>query len=376
MSNLFPVDFLEPLDIYQLSNDEGYTNGQIGKSIAIYQDYFPDLTDADIVIVGCNESRGDGLINVGTGVDEIRKELYKLFHWHTNITLADIGNIKTGAQINDSYAALKEVVYALLLQNKTVLILGGGHDLTMAQYHAHSKKGKLLEATIIDALIDIDEEVEIFSKQFLMQMLTAEPNYIKHYNHIGFQSYFINPSMLETIDKLRFDCYRLGKAKELIEEMEPVLRNSNLVSFDLNALQHAAAPATALSPNGFSGEEACNLMQFAGLSSNATSVGLYGYQSLRDANKITAQQASQMIWYFIDGKSKSKYEAAITDKENFNEFHTAFAEVETHFLQSKKTGRWWMQLPTKNYIACSYNDYIIASKNEIPERWLRAQERL
>jgi hypothetical protein len=53
----------------------------------------------------------------------------------------------------------------------------------------------------------------------------------------------------------------------------------------------------------------------------------------------------------------------------------AFAEVETVFLQSKKTGRWWMQLPDKKFIACSYKDYLLASSNEIPERWLRAQER-
>ena len=45
------------------------------------------------------------------------------------------------------------------------------------------------------------------------------------------------------------------------------------------------------------------------------------------------------------------------------------------FLQSKKTGRWWMQLPNKKFIACSYKDYVQASQNEIPERWLRAQER-
>ena len=45
------------------------------------------------------------------------------------------------------------------------------------------------------------------------------------------------------------------------------------------------------------------------------------------------------------------------------------------FLQSKKTGRWWMQMPDKRFIACSANDYMIAGSNEIPERWLRAQER-
>ena len=53
----------------------------------------------------------------------------------------------------------------------------------------------------------------------------------------------------------------------------------------------------------------------------------------------------------------------------------AFAEVETVFLQSKKTGRWWMQLPDERFVACSKLDYIIASNNDMPERWLRAIER-
>jgi len=82
-----------------------------------------------------------------------------------------------------------------------------------------------------------------------------------------------------------------------------------------------------------------------------------------------------MLWYFIDGKNRAKQEAAIEDRSNFNEYHCSFTEVETVFLQSKKTGRWWMQLPNKKYIASSYKDYTQASHNEIPERWLRAQER-
>jgi hypothetical protein len=52
-----------------------------------------------------------------------------------------------------------------------------------------------------------------------------------------------------------------------------------------------------------------------------------------------------------------------------------FADFETLFLQSKKTNRWWMQLPDKTFIACSGRDYAVALNNEIPERWLRAAER-
>ena len=117
------------------------------------------------------------------------------------------------------------------------------------------------------------------------------------------------------------------------------------------------------------------LTRYAGLSNNLSSFGIYGYQPEMDVNELTAVQIAQMLWYFIDGKSRSKQEAALEDRAHFNEYNTVFAEVDTIFLQSRKTSRWWMQLPNKKLIACSYNDYVSASRNEIPERWLRAQER-
>jgi len=259
--------------------------------------------------------------------------------------------------------------------NKTVIIIGGSHDNTLAQYYAYKDLKKVIEATVIDATIDLKSESTIRSQNFLMEMLTSEPNMIKHYNHIGFQSYFVHPRMLETMDKLHFDCYRLGKAREQIDEMEPVLRNSNMVSFDIAAIKHSDAPASSCSSNGFSGEEACTLFRYAGLSPNLSSLGIYGYNPKKDINNLTALQIAQMIWYFIDGKSRSMQETELNERHNFNEYHTAFAEVDTIFIQSKKTGRWWMELPNKKLIACSYNDYLFASNNNIPERWLRAQER-
>jgi len=164
--------------------------------------------------------------------------------------------------------------------------------------------------------------------------------------------------------------------KEHIEDMEPVLRNCHLLSFDIAAIANAFAPANGLSPNGLTGEEARTLMQFAGMGRHMRSVGIYGYHPEKDKENLTAKQISQMLWYLMDGRSRGSKEALIDEKDSFNEYHTAFAEVDTIFLQSKKTGRWWMQLPDKQFIACSYKDYLLASSNEIPERWLRAQERL
>ncbi len=370
------ADFLEPLNLHEISHDEGYKDGQLGRGIAVYAEEFPDLDEAQIVLVGCGEQRGSGLIHgQSQAPDVIRRHFYALYYWHQDIKIADVGNIKAGSLYTDSYAALKAVVQELLNEGKTVIILGGSHDLTLAQYGAYTERRKLIEASCVDALIDIDLESPFRHENFLMEMLTGDPNYIRHYNHIGFQSYYVHPRMLETMDKLHFDCFRVGSVKENIDEMEPVIRNSNMLSFDMTALAYAYAPATTASPNGLNGEDACTLLRYAGLSPNISSIGIYGYDVQHDKDELTAKQISHMLWYVLDGRSRGKREAALDERESFNEYHTAFAEVETTFLQSKKTGRWWMQLPDKKYIACSYKDYLLASSNEIPERWLRAQER-
>jgi arginase family enzyme len=370
------ADFLEPVNLYMLSNDEGYLETQLGSHIALYQDEFPDIAGADIVLVGCNEFRGQTMNATGLSApDAIRSRFYALYHWHKDVQVADVGNVKAGASLQDTYAALQSVVAELVEQGKKVVVLGGSHDVTLGQYQAYGSLGKIIEVACVDARIDIDINSVFPAEQFLMQLLTGEPNYTRHYSHIGFQSYMVHPYMLETIHKLGFDCFRVGRVKENMEEMEPVIRNSHMLTFDIAAIQHAHAPSNKLTPNGFTGEEACMLMQYAGMSQNMSSIGIYGYQPADDVHDLTAKQISHMLWYLMDGVHSSKYESALTDNGNFNEFHLSFAEVETVFLQSKRTGRWWMQMPDGKFLACSKSDYITASANDIPERWMRAIER-
>ena len=369
-------DFLEPVNLDLLSKDEGYRDTQLGKHILANQGTLPDIANADIVIVGAGECRGAGIaLNGHAAADAIRAAFYNLYYWHTQVTVADLGNVKIGQTLQDSYAALRTVISELILQNKKVIIIGGGHDLTLAQYHSYTSIPTLVNAVVVDAKIDLDLEARLPSDHFLEELFTGLPTHLNHYAHIGFQSYFMHPHMLETIDKLRFDCFRLGKVRESIEEMEPVIRDSHLMSFDISAIQNAQAPANLVTPNGFNGEEACVLMQYAGMSWKTSTIGLYGYQAENDRNDLTAIQVAQMLWYVMDGVQKGKKEFPITDVERFKEFHIAFTDIDTMFLQSKSTGRWWMKLHNNQWCPCSYKDYLVASNNEIPERWLRALER-
>lgn len=369
-------DFLTPVSLSELNDDQGYYDGQLAKHIQVFEEAFPDVESADIVILGVAENRGAADMHRFTNAANIiRKHFYRLHYWHTNTQLCDIGNVKIGATLADSYAAVKSELAELLKQNKTVVLLGGSHDITLAQYQAYRYLGRETEVTCIDAKIDLSVEHPAPARNFLMELLTGEPNYVAHYNHIGFQSYFVHPRMLETIDKLRFDCYRVGRVQEFLEDMEPILRNTHMLSLDISAIKNSDAPANKKCPNGLTGVEACTLARYAGMSKQLSSFGIYGYNPEEDVDELTARQISQVLWYFVDGKNKSKEEAPLSDRNAYNEYHTVFGEIETLFLQNKRTQRWWMQMPDKKFIACSHGDFMKASHGDIPERWLRVQER-
>jgi arginase family enzyme len=354
-----------------------YNALQWGAQIAHATDESFDCSDADIVLVGCGERRGEDMEHgFSAAPDAIREQLYRLYNWHPGVRIYDAGNILQGASADDTRAALRIVLEELHRAGKTVIVLGGSHDLTLQQYEVFKRSETVVNAAIVDMLVDLEESEETNAHSFLMDMLTGSPNYIGHYSHIGFQSYYVNPVMLETLDKLRFDFFRLGRVREHMEDMEPVLRSSSLFSFDMNAIKYSDAPMNKTgSPNGFRGDEACMLTRYAGMSDRMRSMGIYGYDESKDRDQMTATLIAQMIWYFVDGYMVRQNEAELSDKNEFIEYHLQFTGNDILFIKSKRSNRWWMQLPDGSYEPCSYADYLQASENDIPERWLRVQER-
>ena len=170
------LDFLDPINKFVISGDEEYINSQIGSNIDVYEESFPDLQKADIVIVGCSDSRGaGGYKDDNDSVNAVRKEFYNLFHWHKEVRLADAGNVKPGAGLQDTYAALRTVVGELSQHCRRVVILGGSHDLSFAQYNVYVSANKIIEAVCVDAVIDMKVESSLPANNYLMPMLTGEP---------------------------------------------------------------------------------------------------------------------------------------------------------------------------------------------------------
>jgi formiminoglutamase len=353
------------------SDTARYNPHQLGASIitSINNDA---IYDAKIVIVGCQLTAQEM-----QSADVVRKKLYALYNWHSSVAIADIGNIQAGASDKDTLAALNFVCELLHSMGKKIIVIGDKHQLTMSQYQAFVAKEELIDATVVDMLMDLEESETIDEHNFLFPLLTNTPNYIKSFNLLAFQSYFTSPTMVETLDRLQFDCHRLGKVREELAEMEPIFRQSDLVSIDINSVKYSDAPCHATtSPNGLHGDEICQLSRYAGMSDKCCSYGIYGYNASKDTHELTATLIAQMIWYFVDGVYFGEHEANFTDDMQYNQFHLHTNGHDISFLHSKRTNRWWMQLPNKSYAACTRKDYLIAANNELPDRWLREAEKI
>jgi arginase family enzyme len=349
---------------------------------------FPDLQEFDVAIIGVEEERGTLNKGCGKAPNEVRKWFYSLFaHWK-NIRIVDIGNIKTGHRVDDTYFALKEVVAELLKNNIVSIIIGGGQDLTYANYLAYENIGRVINITAVDPVFDLGhDEHTLNSNSYLSHIILHQPNFLFNYTNIGFQTYFVDQDSLILMKNLYFDTNRLGNVKANLDEVEPMVRDADILSIDINSIKYSDAPVSD-KPNGFNGEEMCRIARYAGMSDKLSSFGLYELSSNLDENGVAAHLYAQMMWYFLDGMSRRMNDYPEIDNHNYIKFNVQVDDYDEDliFLKSKKTGRWWMIVSSKDavsqkykrqqYVSCSYEDYQKALNNELPDRWWKVQQKL
>ena len=360
------------------------------KSIHAFTEKMPDYRGAHIALFGIKEERG-APANQGTaaGPDEVRRKLYQLKRGMGGYRIVDLGNLNIGHDVNESYVRVSEVCRMLLEQNVLPIIIGGSHDLDYGQYCAYESMNKLVSLLNIDAFLDLDEKKESAeNKHHIHKILLHEPNYLFSYTHLAYQSYLIDPQAVNVLEKLYFEAFRVGQLRTNLQEIEPIIRNADMVAFDVTAIRSSDAPGNAnAQPFGLTGEEACQMCWYAGLNEKLSSIGFYEYNpSHDDQHKKTASVVATMIWYFIEGYYNRKNE------QNFksNDFmkYSVSMPVEPEviaFYKSKFSEKWWMEIPYQNgrekysrnsIVPCSYGDYQTAVKGEVPDRYISTLAKL
>jgi len=387
------IDFFTPINIQEIVNEPNFLNSQLGSVITIYENEFPELEGIDIAIFGVMDDR-KAINNEGCAkaANAFREKFYQLHQGDYTAKIVDLGNIQQGHSVGDTYAAVKTVVSELIKIGVMPIIIGGGQDLTYAQYLAYENLEQRVDLVVVDPAFDLQEDsIDVSnttSKSYLNKIMLHEPNYLFNFSNIGYQSYFVNRESLRVFDKLLFDVYRLGTFSGKIDQAEPVLRNADMISFDIGAIRSSDALANRnAGPNGFYGEEACQICRYAGMSDKLTSIGFYEYNPDLDKNGQTAILLSQMVWYFIDGYYGRKKDFPLQPKSAYIIYRTSLIadEHEVVFVKSKKSDRWWMQVPYPNtksvneryhMVPCRYEDYQTANDGELPDLWWKTYQKL
>lgn len=360
------------------------------RSIHAFTDKMPDYRGAHIAIFGIKEERGaPGNVGTASAPDEIRRKLYQLKKGMAGYRIVDLGNLNVGHDVNESYVRVSEVCRMLLEQNVLPIIIGGSHDLDYGQYCSYESMDKLVSLLNVDAFLDLEEKKETpENKHHIHKILLHEPNYLFSYTHLAYQSYLIDPQAVNILEKLYFEAFRVGQLRTNIQEIEPVVRNADMVAFDVTALRSSDAPGNAnAQPFGLTGEEACQICWYAGLNEKLSSIGFYEYNPLHDDNhKKTASVIATMIWYFIEGYYNRKNEQNFRSND-FMKYSVAMPvdpEV-IAFYKSKFSEKWWMEIPYQggrekysrnSIVPCSYSDYQTAVKGEVPDRYIATLAKL
>jgi formiminoglutamase len=386
--------YFEPVELMDFSfAEEGSRHIRMGDIITSYlhEGDFPDYQKAKIALIGVKEDR-NAVNNEGCALapDFVRLHLYKLYPVSFDVPIVDLGNIREGHQVSDTLFAVTTVVAELIRENIFPLIIGGSQDITFANYQAYQSLGQIINIVAIDPMFDLGKsENELNSQSFLSSVILHQPNYLFNYANVGFQTYFIDQDALKLMKELMFDTYRLGVVRQNLEEVEPIVRNADMISFDISSVRFSDAPGNLnATPNGFYGEEACQVIRYAGLSDKLTSIGFYEVNPKHDRNGVTSHLVAQMIWYFIDGFANRPHDFPFKNEDDYIKYRVSINDHkdELVFFKSKKTDRWWMEIPMQSemrvkyerhyLVPCSYRDYQAACANDIPDRWWMVYQKL
>ena len=383
------IEFLTPVSKSIVAHSEVLPAGTIGKKLAIYtsQGELPDLTNVKFAIFGCKENRRDvNYMGIDIHFDAIRMALYGLFPGNWKHTMADLGDIEKGASVEDSYFAVTTVTSALLKKNIIPIILGGSQDVLYGQYRAYDSIVSMINMVNVDTRFDLgDAEAAINNKSYVGKIIVDKPYNLFNYSVVGYQSFFNPPQEIALMEALYFDAHRLGVVTADIKDVEPIFRNADLVTLDVSAIKSSELGVyNHENPNGFDGREICAISRYAGISGRVSSFSLFEISDFTNS-KSGAMLLAQVLWYFIEGVNFRVTDDDFKDQKSYTTYKVPIDDDILIFKKSNKTGRWWIELPfisninnklkSSTLLPCTYGEYLGATNQEIPERWLKARRK-
>lgn len=357
---------------------------------AFSSDQEPDWDDLDVVVFLVNENRfTDDTIQSSDSDDFealLLRELDGLYLYGKSPKIAWLGRFINGASLADTESGLAEVIAFLITKKVLPIIICADKRTTVSAYKAYERLEQITNITAIDAFLNIDDTKD----GYIGRIIKSQPNFLFNYANIGFQTYLVNPEELDLAEQLYFESCRLGLIRGAVQAAEPYLRGAEIITCSMSAVKSADFKSSSSpQPNGIFAEEVCQLMRYAGLT--ALNQVLLITDLIPEkilSSEVDGKLIAEMIWCFLDGFPHRKSELPGLKKEGFLKYRVPLKDDEFQlvFYKSLNTDRWWMEVPVPpqyankyrkhHMVPCDYNDYMVATGDDLPERWWKAYKKM
>ena len=291
--------YLCPLSEDLIEFKSNLSRGTLGSNITLYNSEKTDYSSIDIAIVGLNEYRNsDEISDESLNLENFRREFYSLFYGNWSANILDLGDVISGKSFSDTYYAVNSIHQDLINQNIVVIFIGGGQDFTFPLYQSLSKKHNKVNISSVDNKFDFGKIKKQFSSSsYMSKIIMDKKNSLNHFCNLGYQTFLNSQEEIDLLNKFNFESHRLGEITENIKIVEPVLRETNLLTVDFKSIKSSELNFVHNYSNGFESSQFCSVLRYAGMSNSINSVGLF---ELLDSS-ISSALLSQSIWYFIEG---------------------------------------------------------------------------
>jgi formiminoglutamase len=269
--------------------------------------------------------RNGGRVGAAEAPREIRRWLYRLVPYDceadTDLAapgLLDLGDVRIDGTLEETQAALGEVVGAVLRAGAVPLVLGGGHETAYGHYLGYVAAGRTVGVVNIDAHLDvrplIDGKGHSGSPFRQMMEHTTNPLPRERYNCLGAQPQSVARSHLLYARQQGAAVRWAGQVRTgLADEFQGGVRKvagsgcQLYVSLDADAVHVGDVPGVS-APNvaGLPGDEVLACVRAAGAASQVASFDLVEINPRHDRDGQSARWAALAVWKFLAGLAQRR----------------------------------------------------------------------
>jgi len=371
------LELLKPISENLLDElDENHLQGSLFNKINFHtkESGIPDLNSSNLCLIGISETRNSYFQSDLQDLNLLRKELYNLKQGKWKITISDLGDLPNGSNVEDTYHALYDICKELYSKKITLVIIGGSNDIIYPIFKSFDSHSKKVNIVSIDNQFDLYQDSDIISgRTYMNKIILDDSSKLNDFTNIGYQRHLCSYEEIELMEKLFFEKISLGEILENNMKAEPIIRDADIVGFDMKSLSFSANS----NPSGIDSRLACILSKYVGQSNKISFFGLFDLNKNEVSNKLY----SEIIWYFIDSFNNRTIESNFDDSQLFFKYIVQTSGRDIIFYKSKISERWWMTINLSSnekikFLPCLESDYQDALNDNIPIRWLKASKRI